>query len=172
MISTPTLSDLKSFLNTVGLSNYTEENLKVLLDEKLKQRGVSPKDKNIIRYLMEDILQENKLAFSIDWKWSPQDILGNIQELVKSFQYKVEKEEFIDDTEEWDYKIEVNGRVIENKTALSEIFGFVDLITPILEEDYGKTLLDYNSGGDSMDFILIPKDKRSELESGNLIYFF
>ncbi len=104
----------------------------------------------------QEIMVEKKLGLTIDWKWTPSDILFGIKDILPKFYFAVEKE-----SEPLEKKIFFKGKVLGDEmeffTPNDKPNEFIKRIEPKIKELTDKRFEELETEGDYYCFILVPK---------------
>lgn len=105
-----------------------------------------------------EFLEEKNIAFIFDWRWQPEDIFAILKRLLPKISYKIEKQEPNEARKEFSVRFFLNGKKVETvvpfdvgPTILANKY-----INPYLSKNFGKKLVEYDTGADCYGFVLVP----------------
>lgn len=131
-----------------------------LFEEKLRkdEKKLGKKlDKDDLGLFIE-FMEQQKKAFSIDWKWAPDDIIYALERLVPTLKYTTKLGKFDEEKKEWRFDGLINGERIDMLIPFDNPELFIEKLNPILTRLTGKMLVGYHTGDDSYGWFLVPKE--------------
>lgn len=168
MDTNPTAAELYKIVEIVDLSDkVSPEQFETEIQNLAKENSSSTleeMDPTQVPFLIQSWLLNKEKAFLLDWKWTPEDLLFNIQRLIPEFTYEIEKLEEDDANDRFDLKIKVMDETIEKTADYDKLGEFGDPVNDIVFSKFGKIFVPYETGGDDYGLILISNDKFNELE--------
>lgn len=152
------LQEVHKVLGLFGLTEkLSQEDLKKRIEE-LSSRKFEKLSFDDVRYAFYEILNQEKIIVSFDWKWQPEDLFFILKSILPKFSYKIGKQESNEEKMEFsvdfildDQKLNTTNPFDGGPTQLVE-----EYLNPYISKKFNKKLVEYDTEGDSYGFVLVP----------------
>lgn len=122
------------------------------------ERDTENYEKRQLGKIIIEKAEAQKKSFFVDWRWSPEDLIWNVEQLIPKLQIIFLSEKLDEEKEIYEVVVEYNGEKETLEVKLANPFSLIDFINGKLQNDFKEyVFVEYYTKGDSYGFLLIRK---------------